>query len=92
MLKDATLVVTKEQVTADLQGEAVILHLESGMYYGLDPVGVRVWELLQTPRPFSELKSTLLEEFDVEPETCETHVLALLQQLIDVKLIEVVNA
>ncbi len=92
MLKESTLVAVPDQVTADLQGEAVILQMESGMYYGLDTVGVRVWELLQKPLAFGDLKAALLEEFDVEPDTCERDVLELLQSLVDAKLVEVVDA
>src|SRR6266849_192279 len=59
--------VIKDQVSCDLGGEAAILHVRKGMYYGLDPVGARVWELLQQPRSVQEIKESLLKEFEVEP-------------------------
>ena len=31
----------------ELDGEAVLLHLESGVYFGLDPIGTRMWHLLE---------------------------------------------
>ena len=37
------------QVSCDLAGEAAILHLGSGTYYGLDPVGTRIWALEVAP-------------------------------------------
>ena len=43
----SVVVVTKDQVSADLSGEAAILNLKSGIYYGLDNVGARIWTLVQ---------------------------------------------
>ena len=81
--------VIKDQVSCDLGGEAAILHVRKGMYYGLDPVGARVWELLQEPRSVQEIEESLLKEFEVEPARCETDLFALLQKLLDEDLIEV---
>lgn len=39
----------RAQVSCDLGGEAAILHLTTGTYYGLDPVGARIWTLLEQP-------------------------------------------
>jgi hypothetical protein len=44
---------TRDQVSSDLKGEVAILDLKAGVYYGLDAVGARVWELLQGPVPGS---------------------------------------
>ena len=44
------MVATKDQVSCDLAGEAAILNIKSGVYYGLDPVGARIWNLMQEPR------------------------------------------
>jgi hypothetical protein len=75
------LVVSDEQVFTTLGGEAVILGLRDGVYYGLDSVGARVWELLAEPRSVAELLSTLVAEFDVTPERCEHDLIALLDDL-----------
>ncbi len=80
---------SSEQVSCDLAGEAAILDLQNGVYYGLDPVGARIWELIQTPREVREIVSQLLDEYDVEPGQCENDVLALLDQLSQRGLIEV---
>ena len=85
------LVAVKDQVSADLAGEAVILHLKSGIYYGLDPVGARIWELLKAPRTVAEIRDALLEEYDVEPETCEKDLAALLEKVHEEQLIEFPN-
>lgn len=85
----STVVAAEGQVSSDLGGEVAILNLPAGMYYGLDDVGARVWELVQKPKVVSEIQATILEEYDVEPARGRRDVLALLQQLADEGLIEV---
>lgn len=86
---ESSVVAAQNQVSADLNGEAVILNLQSGIYFGLNPVGKRIWELLQTPIAVGEIYQALLEEYDVEPERCQTDLLALLQDLVNRGLVEV---
>jgi hypothetical protein len=85
----ATVVAAADQVSADLDGEAAILNLRNGVYYGLNPVGARVWELVQEPGTVAALCDRLMEEFDVERGRCEEEVLALLTDLEGAGLIEV---
>jgi hypothetical protein len=93
MLSERSVVrAVRDQVSSDLGGEAVILGLTSGVYYGLDTVGTFVWNLLQEPRTIASLRDAILEEYDVEPDRCEQDLLALLERLRDENLVEVVDA
>lgn len=85
----STVVAVKDQVSADLAGEAVILNLKSGVYYGLNEVGGRVWQLLQEPRTVAAIRDTLLEEYEVDRDLCDRDLLAVLQELATAELIEV---
>lgn len=85
----SSIVATKNQVSSDLGGEAVILDLKSGVYYGLNNVGTRIWNLLQEPKTINEIKDAILEEYEVEPNCCQHELLSLLQELLAVGLIEV---
>lgn len=91
-MRNSIIVAAKEQISSDLGGEAVILNLKTGVYHGLDAVGARIWNLLQEPRTIDDIRDTLLEEYEVEPDRCECDLLILLQQLADSELIEVTNA
>ena len=82
-------VVAKEQVSCPLGEESAILNLKNSVYYGLDPVGARVWTLLQRPRSVGELRDALLSEYDVEAGRCEQDLLALLETMRSEGLIEV---
>lgn len=88
----STVAVVKDQISADLADEAVILHLESGVYYGLDGVGARIWALIQEPKVVNDVRDTLLDEYDVDPERCESELLAFLEELAAQALIEVQSA
>jgi hypothetical protein len=79
----------EEQVSCDLDGESVILDLKNGVYYGLDAVGARIWDLIQEPRAVHEVRDALVQQYDVEPERCERDVLVLLEELAAEGLIEV---
>lgn len=90
MISDqSVVVVTKDQVSCDLAGEAAILNIKSGVYYGLDPVGARIWNLMQEPRKVAEIQSEITNEYEVEPERCARDLVGLLDKLLAEGLIEV---
>jgi hypothetical protein len=86
---DSTLVAMPGQISSDVAGEAVILNLQSGIYYGLNEVGATVWNLIQQPQKVETIRQTLLQEYDVEPEVCTPDLLHLLQELQAAGLVEV---
>lgn len=86
---ESRIVVSKDQVSCDLSGEAAILNLRNGVYYGLNPVGARIWNLLQEPVTFAEIRDALLREYDVEGPALESDMRELLAQLTDQGLIEI---
>ena len=74
-------------VSRVLDGEAVLLHLGRGTYFGLNEVGTRVWELLADGPTVRELQERIVAEFDVEPETAAQDVRELVEQLMQRDLI-----
>lgn len=85
---NSMIVATKDQVSSDLGDETAILSLRNGVYYSLNPVGARVWQLLQMPIPVKEIRDTILEEYDVSSEQCERDILVLLEKLFTENLVE----
>jgi hypothetical protein len=86
---NATVVVSKDQLASDVGGETVILGLTAGRYYGVDAVGARVWQLIQEPITVRDVQQTIVSEYEVDRERCESDLLKLLQQMIDAGLVEV---
>ena len=80
-----------DQVSCDLSGEAVILNLNSGMYYGIDEIGSLVWSVLEEPRTLQYLREIILNGYDVDPETCGRDVTAFLKDMHSAGLIEINN-
>jgi len=83
-----TVVAVQDQVSCDLGGESVILSLKAGVYYGTNPVGTFIWNLIQKPIRISLLRDRILEEYQVEPGQCERDLFALIEDLLDHGLIE----
>ena len=80
-----------ELVASAIDGETVMMSLENGEYFGLDPVGSRIWELIENPTRVDNLISLLVDEFDVTKEQCELDTLDFLNQLFDKNLIEILS-
>lgn len=85
----AIITAVKDQVSCDLEGEAVILKLDTGVYYGLNEVGARVWALVQQPTPFKVMLQTVISEYEVEPQECANDLLTLVRELKSAGLINV---
>ncbi|WP_428657892.1 PqqD family protein [Runella sp.] len=82
---------SNNQVSSSLDNETIILNHDAGVYYGLDEVGTLVWEQLQQkPTTVEDLKKIVLEEFEIDEETCENDIKTLLKELMNEKLVEVV--
>ena len=59
---------SSEPLQAGLDDEVVMMSVEKGCYYGLDPVGARIWELLESPKKVSEVVDELLKAYEAEQE------------------------
>jgi len=79
--ESAEIVVAEGVLASDFGAEQVILNLRDGVYYGLEDVGARIWQLLRRPTTVPAIREILVREFDVEPERCERDLLALLADL-----------
>jgi Coenzyme PQQ synthesis protein D (PqqD) len=75
-----------------LDGETVLLNLESEKYFGLDRTGTRMWELATDATSLEAAYGKLSEEFEVNPETLRTHFVELMEQLRENGLLQVIPA
>ncbi|MDB5722998.1 MAG: hypothetical protein JWP15_3616 [Alphaproteobacteria bacterium] len=66
---------------AEVDGEIVALNVESGTCYGFNSTATRIWSMIEQPRSLDEICSTLVEQFDVQPEACRGDVVELLREL-----------
>jgi hypothetical protein len=76
-----SITVAPDIVFREVDGEAVILNLDSGLYFGLDQVGTRIWQLIQQHGSLQKVFETMCEEFDVGSDTLERDLLGLMDEL-----------
>ncbi|MEM8963419.1 MAG: PqqD family protein [Acidobacteriota bacterium] len=76
----------------EVDGEAVLLDLDSQRYFGLDPVGTRIWQLLAEHGDRDRVMSDLLDEFAVEREHLEDDLDRFLERLMAANLVEPATA
>src|SRR5271156_5745320 len=84
-----TVMVTSQQVSCPLGDESAILNIKNSVYYGVNPVGATVWNLLKEAKTVAEIRDAILDEYEVDEGRCEKDLLALLEEMRSEGLIEV---
>lgn len=70
-------------VFRELEGEAVVLNLDTGIYFGLNATGLRMWQLIEQHRTLDRVLALLEREFDAPAAELEADLLAWVSQLED---------
>ncbi len=73
----------------EVDGEMVLLDMNSENYFGLDEVGTAIWQAMQESGSLEEVYQAMLEQYDVEPEVLEKDLLDFVQKLNDSGLAEI---
>ena len=68
-------------ISGRLHDELVMMDLEQGKYFSLNPVATRIWDLLEKEKTLDELCALLTEEYDVESNQCMDEVRELLEEM-----------
>lgn len=76
-------------LAADVDGEMVMMDVETGVYFGLDAIGTDIWKRIEAPVTVADLAAGLAGDYDAAPETIERDVLALLTDMAARGLVEV---
>ena len=80
--------ISDQAIANAVADETVILHLGNGTYYGLDPIGAKLWEALEAGERPAAICPALLDTYDVAPERLEADLRELLEDLVANDLIE----
>jgi hypothetical protein len=80
-----------EVLFRELDGEAVILDLNSERYYGLDEVGTRIWQLLAEHGDVTTVRDAMLAEYEVDGETLSRDMADLIEKLAENGLVAIDN-
>ena len=87
-MTDTTLLRRREGLmTANMNGSAVMMDIETGKYYNLGEIGGRIWELLEEPMTVAALVRKLTAEYDVSVAQCRADILPFLGKLLERRLV-----
>lgn len=75
--------------SSDMDGEIVMMNMETGKYYCFNSVGSKIWKLIDEKQSVKDIVSKLISEFEVEPEVCESEVIKFLNGILNEELISV---
>jgi len=76
------------QVSSRVGDEVAVLGLDRAVYYGLNPVGARVWELVQKPVRLDRVAEAIAAEYDVDESTARSDLMELVERLLAEGLLE----
>ena len=85
----ARVVVQPSVIYRDVSGEIVLLDLQSGVYYGLDAIGSRMWQLLIEQRDVDEVCSIMVDEYETSSDVLRTDVDRLVSELAEKGLVSI---
>jgi hypothetical protein len=86
---ESVLLRSDEVLYQEVGDEAVLLDLSSEQYFGLDPVGTRIWNLLDGESRLEDIHATLADEYDADPAQIGDDLQSLAQALADAGLVRV---
>jgi hypothetical protein len=81
IMMDSIVVAIKNQMSCDLAGEAIILSIKTGVYYTLNPLGNRIWAIIQEPIQVGKVRDIIISEYNVDREECEEDLISLFSDL-----------
>jgi hypothetical protein len=79
----------QDVLVQELAGEAVLLNLKTEQYFGLDPMGAKMWRALMAEPSIEKAFDRLLGEYEVEPELLRRDMTDLIDRLVSHGLVEV---
>jgi hypothetical protein len=90
--EDSIIVRTDDLAVTDLDGETVVLDVESGQYFGLNAVGTHVFKMAEEPVPVTAVVDTLRETYEVPADQIRQDILLFLANMQAHGLITIADA
>ncbi len=73
----------------EVDGEMVLLDMESENYFGLDEVGTAIWQAMQENESLQEVFEVLMEQYEVEAEVLQSDLSEFVAKLLESGLVKV---
>ena len=75
-----------------LDGEVVIINLDTGSYYSMNAIGAAIWNLLDAGTPVEQIIATLSQRYPGDPQEVTVGVRTLIEKLLEENLMVVDEA
>lgn len=89
---DSVVLAAQHQISCQLDDEAALLNLQTGVYYGLDPMGAFIWNRIKQPTSVRALTDEIVGAYQIERTTVEADVLSFLSDMLSAGLVELKGA
>ena len=76
-----------EIITNEIDDEILMMSIEDGKYYGLNPVGSEIWKLIAEPKTVKTIIPELMEIFDIDEVSCTKETITFLKDMINNNII-----
>ncbi|MDD3775749.1 MAG: PqqD family peptide modification chaperone [Sulfurovaceae bacterium] len=76
-------------IASPMDDELVMMSMENNAYYGLNKVGRKIWELLESEQTLDTLCDELLKQYDVDRATCYRDILVIVSKMEEAGLVAV---
>lgn len=86
---NSTITRNEDLLSGVLDDETILMSIETGSYHVINKTANRIWELLEEPKTVDEICIIILDEYDVDPETCQKEVLEFMAGLQNRKIVVV---
>lgn len=86
--RDQSFFQTEGNLVSDMDGDKVMMSVQTGKYYNMGTTGGRIWELVAFPSAFDQIVSALCSEYKIERVKCEEQVSSFLNLLLQEGLIQ----
>jgi len=74
-------------ISGRLHDELVMMDIEQGKYFSLNPVATRIWDLLEQPLGVDKLCKLLIEEYEVDEAQCKSEIEAHMEEMVKLGLV-----
>ena len=73
----------------EVDGEMVLLDMNSENYFGLDEVGTAIWQAMQGNENLTDVLAVLLAQYEVEEDVLEKDLVTFVEKLEESGLVKV---
>ena len=79
----------KDSIDGRLHDELIMMDIDQGKYFALNPVATRIWDLLENPASLDEICTILMNEYEVDATQCHEEVQTHMEEMVNMKLVKV---